>query len=72
VNSPNSPTPEYDEPIWRLYHRPRKGRGIRWRLVASGLTSAEAVKLADGPGDWWYSSRGENAAGEEVLVRQES
>lgn len=52
---------------WRVFHRPRKGRGVRWRLVAEGLSyeAAVAVGLAGGPGDWWYSEAPESSESSE-------
>jgi hypothetical protein len=46
-------------PPWRVYHRPRKGRGVRWRLVATVATFAAAVRLIDRGGDWWLTDRPE-------------
>jgi hypothetical protein len=49
--------PELSVESWRVFHRPRRGRGVRWKLVGSAATHAGAVALIHGPGDWWLSSR---------------
>lgn len=74
MNSPNSPTAAADSRVWRVYHRPRKGRGIRWREVGAGLTHREAVGLivAGERGEYWLTDRGETAAGEEGSESSES
>lgn len=53
--------PGADARTWRVLYRPRKGRGVRWRQVAAGLTHRDAVGLiVDGErGEYWLTDRPE-------------